>query len=129
MWPDFAADAVGLSLLHGARDHPDEADRRLILADWLDDRGEDLVAHLLRESLRCDGWITFPGVARERWRPWNGCWHGWLGIQVRVGLVLLRELPDSPWLCVLDLSYLGPRGLPRDILQTLRGRVVHVLDG
>jgi uncharacterized protein (TIGR02996 family) len=38
MWPDCATDHTGLALLQGAKEHPLDPDRRLILADWLEDQ-------------------------------------------------------------------------------------------
>jgi uncharacterized protein (TIGR02996 family) len=100
MWPDCASDPTGLALLQGAKEHPHDTDRRLILADWLEDQGELEVANTLRKSLqKREEWVPFPESVAARWRPWNGCVRGWLGVQKAVA-----DLPDSPWLCALDLA-------------------------
>jgi uncharacterized protein (TIGR02996 family) len=127
MWPDCASDPTGLALLHGARDNPDEEDRRLILADWLDDQGEDLVAHLMRLSIPIDTWLAFPAAIRERWRPWNGCWRGWPGIRPRSSMISDGDFPDSPWLCVVDLRFDNVPWYRQEVLARLRSRVCHVL--
>jgi uncharacterized protein (TIGR02996 family) len=126
MWPDCASHPTGLALLHGARDNPEEDDRRLILADWLDDQGEDLVAHLLRLSLPLDEWIIFPGVVRDRWRPWNGCWRGWPGIKPWSSFAL-DSFPDSPWLCVVNLRSCNSQGIRHAVLSELQKRLVCIL--
>jgi uncharacterized protein (TIGR02996 family) len=108
MWPDCATDPTGLALLQGAKDHPGETDRRLILADWLEDHGEAEVANCLRRSLHhSSGWALFPPSSAQRWRPWNGCTRGWLGVRGQVA-----HLPDSPWFCALypGEKNLGPAG-------------------
>ncbi len=93
MWPDCQHDSTGLALLQGAKEHPQELDRRLILADWLEDQGEGEVAQCLRRSVRDpDVWIDFPAVVVRRWEPLSGCWLGWVGTECGP-----QDLSDSPW--------------------------------
>jgi uncharacterized protein (TIGR02996 family) len=100
MWPDCASDPTGLALLQGAKEHALDTDRRLILADWLEEQDEAAVASCLRASLqKREDWVPLPESVAARWRPWNGCVNGWLGLRK-----VLADWPDSPWLCALDLA-------------------------
>jgi uncharacterized protein (TIGR02996 family) len=129
MWPDCANDPTGLALLQGAKEHPLDTDRRLILADWLEDQDEPEVANYLRRSLR-EGfeWVPIKEPAQERWLPWNGCVNGWLGVRGQ-----FTELPRSPWLCSLDLMGryldLGERDVGRAAVPALAAEpaLAHVL--
>jgi hypothetical protein len=110
MWPDCAHDPTGLALLQGAKEHPLETDRRLILADWLEDMGEGEVAGCVRESLQEPvHWVGFTEPVAARWHPWNGCRLGWPGLRGP-----FTDLPDSPWLCALSRGAgdIGPADIP-----------------
>jgi uncharacterized protein (TIGR02996 family) len=101
MWPDCASDPTGLSLLQGAREHPHDTDRLLILADWLEEQDEPEAADCVCESLQDpDRWVYFDESIRARWHPWNGCQQGWPGVYCSV----VPMVSSHPWLCALKMD-------------------------
>ena len=69
MWPDCANDPEGLALLAAAVAHPTEDTPRLVLADWLQERGEEVVAGVLRASIRTRARCNLPREVADRWSP------------------------------------------------------------
>ncbi|MBY0459146.1 MAG: TIGR02996 domain-containing protein, partial [Gemmataceae bacterium] len=87
MWPECATDPDGRALLRAAVANPREETPRWVLADWLQEHGEDEVAEALRASLRTHGQVPLPEGVRARWSPWEECVGGWLGV--------LRPTPEE----------------------------------
>lgn len=71
-------DSEGLALLEAARKSPGDAAIRLVLSDWLEERGEDEAASFLRESLHHPNERrTLSLAAASRWRPVSHFYNGW----------------------------------------------------
>lgn len=102
MWPDCARDPEGLALLQAAVSRPREHTPRLMLADWLQERGEEEVAGAIRESIRERDWVAFSNSVSIRWVPLNVAVDGWLG--VHRGWPPPEGTLESQWLTSLDLK-------------------------
>ena len=119
MLPDCTRDPEGLALLTACKESPLDLAPRLILTDWLEDRGEDDVARCLRESMAGDGgMVPLPTRVQERWQPLNGCDHGWLCLRPVAETVerKLDELRDCPWIGAVSLSKI-PFSLARTLIH------------
>lgn len=79
MLPPCTRDPEGLALLAACKENPADKAPKLILSDWLEEQGEDEVAHCLRKSLQFGTSVySLPAQVLERWRPLNSCRDGWL---------------------------------------------------
>ncbi len=108
MWPECATDSDGLALLRAAVANPREETPRWVLADWLQERGEEQVAEALREPLRVHGQVPLPAGVRARWSPWQECVDGWLGVLHPTLAELSALCADppaiAPWITGLGLG-------------------------
>ena len=134
MQPDHANHPEGLALLRAAVANPEDRTARLVLADWLQERGSDQLAHFMRQSAAEGGWVRIPRPLRGRWKWWDTCYDGWPGICTLPdltadeqkywpqaddpvkGLRGLAELFTSPWITSLRLE---SRALTDDALKEL----------
>ena len=103
MWPTCATDETGLALLRTAVAHPREETPRLVLADWLQEQGEDEVADTMRRSVQARRWVGFPAGVRDRWRPWNASFGGLPGAVI-TDSAEAAALPNSPWLTGVQIK-------------------------
>ncbi len=99
MMRDWMHDPDALALLDSAKANPLEKTIRYILADKIQELGDEEVAIAIRKSMSTDRWggrdVKFAEKVAARMCPWSGCVNGWLAVKD------CPDLPDSPWLCAV----------------------------
>lgn len=79
---------------------------RLILADWLDDQGEEQIADLIRRTTTNPECDPSPTGLNKKWLPFNICNNGWLGINTLHRLNdITADILKSPWICNLFIHF------------------------
>jgi uncharacterized protein (TIGR02996 family) len=110
-------------LLSGIEEHPEDIDRRLVYADWLDDHGDPRAGHvrarvalLMGEEIEDEPdfdpvWLRFLETQDRLWRV-SQRFRGPLPLALRVlwREAALTSAPDAEHWCRLWVPHSGPHG-------------------
>lgn len=107
MLPECTRDPEGLALLQKCKENPDDIAPRLILADWLEEKGEIEISRIFRSWISPESYVATSSInLPQSWSAFNLCLNGWFGAFFNSSYIKQINLNDlcTPWLSDLSLS-------------------------